>query len=232
MDMIVIDKEFLKGYKSLLVGLENCDAYEIDIDDIQDVYCKAKLIGKKKNEYRTDDGFIKIASRASQTIEYSILRNQAMGTEGDIRLMERLQMCVGCADMTSFSLKDKNNQKTEIYVPYDSLEGVRGNEIELSNCPSFEVDEDGNMIIAFGERSKQPKRKDNNYNELIAGWEEAFGDFCPKKLKVKIISLSTFGIEKRIFRFILISMISCIKKILQNWCLLIAKIFSLKSTSR
>lgn len=48
MDMIVIDKEFLKGYKSLLVGLENCDAYEIDIDDIQDVYCKAKLIGKKE----------------------------------------------------------------------------------------------------------------------------------------------------------------------------------------
>ena len=69
-------------------------------------------------------------------------------------------------------------------------------EIELSNCPSFELDNDGNIIIAFGERSKQPRRKDNNYAELIEGWKGALGDYEPKILNVVVKSLSSFGEEE------------------------------------
>jgi hypothetical protein len=108
----------------------------------------------------------------------------------------------GGADMTSFSLRDNKKCDININVPYNPLEDImHGNEIELSNCPSFEIDNDGNMIIAFGERSKQPKRKDNNYAELIDGWKDAFGDFEPKILKVKAESLSTFGDTQTIFSF-------------------------------
>ena len=202
MEKIVIDKGVLKEYKSLLVVLENCDVYEIDVEDILDVYCVAELIDKKKCEYRTDDGFIKISARASQAVECSVLRDQEIGTEWDHRLKERLEMCGGCADMTSFSLSNKKRHDMDIYVPYDPLEGIlHGTEIEWSNCPSFEIDGEGNMIIAFGKSSKQPTRKDNNYAELVEGWKDAFGDYEPEILKVNAESLSTFGDEQKIFSF-------------------------------
>ena len=90
----------------------------------------------------------------------------------------------------------------DIYVPYNPLEGIlHGTEIELSNCPSFEIDNDGNIIIAFGKSSKQPTRKDNNYAELVEGWKDAFGDYEPEILKVNAESLSTFGDEQKIFLY-------------------------------
>lgn len=199
---MLVDKELLKHYKSLLVVLENCDVYEIAVEDILDIYCEAKPIGKMKNAYSTNDGFIKIAASASQTIECTISSNHQIGAEWDRRLKERLEICGGGADMTSFSLRDSKKRDIDIYVPYNPLEDInRGGEIELSNCPSFEIDNDGNMIIAFGERSKQPKRKDNNYAELIDGWKEAFGDFEPKVLRVKAERLSTFGDTQTNFSF-------------------------------
>ncbi len=198
MKKIIVNKELLGKYQSLLVVLENCDVYEIATEDILDVYCEVELINKKKNEYRTGDGFIKIAARASQTAECSVLRDDEIGTEWDHRLKERLEMCGGCADMTSFSLRDKKNQDMDIYVPYNPLEDImHGSEIEWSNCPSLETDNDGNMIIAFGERSKQPKRKDNNYTELIAGWKDAFEESGPKVLCVVVDSLDMFGVEQK-----------------------------------
>ena len=200
MEKIVIDKGTLKEYNSLLVVLENCDAYEIDVEDVLDVYCVAEPIIKKNGEYRTSDGFIKISARASQTVECSALHNDEMRTERKWRFIERLETLDGAADMTSFSLRKKGERDLDIYVPYNPLENIiHGSEIELSNCPSFEVDGEGNMIIAFGERSRQAKRKDNNYSELIAGWTEAFGDYEPQILTVNAESLTTFGSEQQNF---------------------------------
>jgi len=202
MEKIVIDKGALKDYNSLLVVLANCDAYEIDVEDILDVDCVAELVDEKNGKYRTSDGFIKISARASQTVERSVVRDDEIGTEWDLRFKERLEMLDGAADMTSFSLKKKGKNDLDIYVPYNPLEDImHGGEIEWSNCPSFEVDGEGNMIIAFGERSKQPRRKDNNYSELIAGWKEAFGDYEPQILTVTAESLRTFGKEQQNFSF-------------------------------
>ena len=36
----VIDREFLKGYETLSVGLENCDVYEISVVDILDIIAR------------------------------------------------------------------------------------------------------------------------------------------------------------------------------------------------
>ena len=95
--------------------------------------------------------------------------------------------------MVSFTLKRENKPDVDIYVPYDPLENLHASEMELSNCPSLEIDQEGNMMIAFGESSKQPRRKDNNYDQLIKGWKDEFGDYTPKTLKVKSHSISTFG---------------------------------------
>lgn len=194
MEKIVINKEFLSGYKTLSIGFENCDDYKIDVADIVDVYCEVERIDGSRNEYRTRDGFIKISARASDVVETFVLQNEWVGTEWDCRLKERLEVCGGGVDMPSFSLKNEEKRSIHIYVPYNPLEDVlRGNEIELSNCPSLEIDDDGNMVIAFGMSSKQPTRKDNNYAELVAGWKEAFGENEPEVLKAVVNSLLTFG---------------------------------------
>ena len=194
MEKMIIKKEFLSGCKTLSIGFENCDDYKIDVADIIDVYCEAERIDGCRNEYRTRDGFIKISARASDVVEASVLQDKLVGTEWDCRLKERLEVCGGGVDTTSFSLKNKENRTVHIYVPYDPLEDVlHGSEIELSNCPSLEIDDDGNMTILFGISSKQPTRKDNNYAELVAGWEEGFGEYEPEILKVVVDHLSTFG---------------------------------------
>ena len=195
---MIVNKEVLKEYNSILLVLENCDAYEIPVADILDISCEIIPIGKRDNGYRTDDGFIKISSRAKDTIECSILKNKEdIGTEWDCRLKERLQMCGGCADITSIALRKKPKPDMDIYVPYEPLEDVVWhNEIEYSNCPSFEIDEKGDMIISFGESSKQPIRKDNNYDELIVGWKDKFKKYLPQILEVKLEKFSTFGEEK------------------------------------
>ncbi len=191
---IIINKEFLKDYESLSIGLENCDVYKISTLDILDIYCQALLVHENDKIFCADDGFIKISASAKDTIESSTAKNNLIGSNFDLRLRQRLEMCDGCADMTTFSLKDKQKYEINICVPYDPLiEVLRGAEIELSNCPSLEFDSEENMIIRFGESSKQPKRKDNNYTELIAGWKEAFGDYSPNHLTVKVDSLNTFG---------------------------------------
>ena len=196
-DVLTINKEFLQDYKSITIVLENCDAYEIVVEDILDIFCKAEWKKDKERDYYvTQDGFIKISERAKDLIEETVA-DEEIGTEWDYRLKERLEMCDGCADITWFYLKDKNNKEIGVCVPYDPLEDiVHGREIEYSNCPSLELDEQGNMIIRFGESSKQPKRKDNNYSELIAGWNEIFGGDHPQVLKVKMENLSMFGDEQ------------------------------------
>ncbi|MBQ8196955.1 MAG: hypothetical protein IJZ73_02730 [Clostridia bacterium] len=194
MKKIIVNKEFLSGYKTISIVLENLDAYEIDVNDILDIYCVANQRGKNEKNYYTSDGFIKISARAKDTIDSSIFENNEIEKDVDNRLKNRLELLGGCVDMTQFFLKDDKISELEIDVPYNPLECIlHGYEIELSNCPSYETDKDGNMIIAFGNRSKQPKRIDNNYAELIEGWRDAFGDYKPKILKVKAEMLSRFG---------------------------------------
>ncbi|MBO7177673.1 MAG: hypothetical protein J6V69_01075, partial [Clostridia bacterium] len=156
MEKMIINKELLSDCSALLIALENCDVYEIDATDVIDLYCEVEQIGKSEREYRAKDGFIKISANASQNKERS-----GVSTELDCPLKERLAMCGG-VDMTLFSLRRKQERDIDVYVPYEPLEGVvRRRELELSNCPSLEIDDEGNMTIAFGKSSTQPKRKDN-----------------------------------------------------------------------
>ena len=54
MEKIVINKEFLSGYKTLSIGFENCDDYKIDVADIVDVYCEVERIDGGRTQYYTD----------------------------------------------------------------------------------------------------------------------------------------------------------------------------------
>ena len=47
MEKIIVNKELLKNYKTLVIGLENCEIYKISTENIIDVYCEVELINKK-----------------------------------------------------------------------------------------------------------------------------------------------------------------------------------------
>lgn len=186
---IIMDKKFLNSFNNVIIGFENCDVFEVDVADILDFYCVAKSNG---SIYVASDGFIKISDSASDVIEWCCKETKSK-LDSDCFLKSRLKTCEPAADISSFLLKNQL-QTVEIAVPYAPLESVlSGGEIELTNCPSLEIDEGGNMIIRFGESSKQPRRKDNNYSEIILGWKDYFGEYSPKRLTVKAESLSTFG---------------------------------------
>lgn len=196
MERLVINNDLLSKSKALIIGFENCDAYEIDAKEVLDIYCETTSIGGTKS-YRTNDGFIKISSSASKTTESFAAHTDSTETAWNACLIDRLRWCRGAADITSFSVKGDGCGNVDVYVPYDPLENaLTGGELELSNCPSFETDKDGNMLIYFGKSSKQPSRKDNDYSKLVRGWKDAFGDYSPKVLSVKAMELSSFGEEK------------------------------------
>lgn len=111
MEKIIVDKEFLKEYKSLSVVLENRDVYDIGMEEILDIYCEVEPIDKKSHECRTRDGYIKIAASASQMAERFALKNHETSAEWYHCLKERLETC-GCGvDMTSFCLRNKNKRE-------------------------------------------------------------------------------------------------------------------------
>lgn len=185
----IINKSWLKNYKSLSIGLENCDSYSIDIDDVLDLYCETIQNKEDKNTYHANNGFIKLSANALQASEHFYMLYDRIDSKCSSRLKERLEMCGSAADMVYFSL-DNNEKHTDIYVPYDTLEDVLHHiEIEFSNCPSWHIDNENNLVIEFGTSSRQPCRKDNNYAQLIEGWKDMFGDNAPAILEGKVFSI-------------------------------------------
>lgn len=192
------NREMDKNFQYLTIVLENCDCYEIDAKNIVNLRYRAVPLGRE-NTYKALDGVIVISANAKDTIENWVKQSDAIGTDLDIRLKDRLTYCSSGVDVTGFTLTDKQGCKRSYSLPYDPLLGIlRGREIELSNCPSIEIDGDGNMIIAFGRSSKQPTRKDNDYCQLVEGWERKFGTYKPKVLKGKLQNFGTFGDKQRI----------------------------------
>ncbi len=205
--ILKVDKEFLKDYKHLVLILENCEEFSIDVADILDISCVAVSHKEQKTgeyqEWETKDGFIKLSKRAQKVISsFGDLNRYALPKEDlpewittteNYYLVDRL---MSCSDLCVFSLVAENgNEMIHIRVPYNPLEDLHGCAIEYSNCASFEVNKEGEMAIYFGDSSKMPKRKDNNYAKLVSGWD-IFKDFRIKVLKVNIKEMSLFCDEK------------------------------------
>ncbi|MDE7108132.1 MAG: hypothetical protein K2O39_07405 [Clostridiales bacterium] len=193
-ETIIIDKDSLKNYKKLSLGLENCENFNIDISDVIDIFCKVyKYSGDAKrwynNCYHTSDGYIKISSRARNILsDFAYVKDSDYipqdYDEEDYKLYKRMSQC---DDMCSFSLLDGSDRWKHIYVPYGALEeAIHRSEIDYANCPSFRILENGDMEIRFGKLSENPIITRNNYSDLIDDWKEVLGKFSPKMLKLKV----------------------------------------------
>ena len=192
MKKFTITKSDIKSFTTLSIGFENCEVYTLDSKLILDINCVATPCNDRQRTYFAKDGYIKISSQAASLTDSYFGRY--LDLDCNYNLLERLQMMDGAADVTSISLQYADQQPIDIILPYNPICSVlNGCEVDMSNCSSFQIDEDGNMLIFFGASSKQPDRIDNNYAQLIDGWSEHFGNFSPKVLSCKVNSFSTFG---------------------------------------
>jgi hypothetical protein len=190
---IVIDKAFLKNLKQFSIVFENCESFDIDGEKLTDIYLEAALADEYENQahYKTDDGKIEIDSSAAHTLSsfyYDYLDLEKENTdifgehtaESDDYLSERIRHgTAGGCDICAVYFEMNDGAYFSVYLPYNPLEDTHGFGIELSNCPSVEVKENGNILLLFGKSSKAAKRTDNNFADLIIGWK----DFYPKKKK-------------------------------------------------
>ena len=186
---IVVDKDFIKGYESLEIGFENCEVYEISVNDILDIYYVASFEeGVYYKEHVTDDGFVKISACCKNKLSVS---HESYGEdEGKLTLQERL---TSWNDVTSLTLIGKGKKNFFVWIPYDPLCSEAYDEvIEYTNCCSFETLNNGDMVLCFGKSSKTPTRKDNDYINLVNGWKEKYGSFMPESLSVKVDEMHQF----------------------------------------
>lgn len=191
-EQLIINKQYLSGFDKICIGLENCESFEVDAKQVVDVCCNATLCNND-GDYIIDDGFIKICPQGATVCEQSFGKYPPCDLDEEMPkdyhvLSGRL---LHCCDVTSFCLQ-KDGCKISIYPPYDTLESVCGGEIEMSNCSSCEFDCDGNFVILFGKSSKAPTRKDNNYHEIVKGWQNVFGKDVLDSLDVQVVDLSMF----------------------------------------
>lgn len=183
-----IDVDFVRKFKTVFLILENCDGYKIEAKDVLDLNFAVEPVDKLKGDepnYRLRSGFMTISAQARNIRDQGALKVPKSRDKlvPNYSLSERLAIC---ADICAVHFCGKDRENIQIQTPYNPLLDIQGNEIEWSNCPSFEENEKGDITVYFGESSKMPKRKDNNYNELIVGWEKTFGYFVPKRLDLGI----------------------------------------------
>ena len=188
---LTINKDFLNKVKIVSLGCENTEDFNIDKDKIVDICFEATLTNEKKHIcYYTGDGRLEIDKSSAKLLSSfaddfnGILNSKIEDFYLDNRLTS--QHGVNGCDVCVLGFEMIDGEYINLYVPYDPLINTHGAEIELSNCPSSEILNNGNILLLFGTSSKSPKRIDNHYNDLIIGWEQLFNI---KKIQPKIINM-------------------------------------------
>ena len=185
MKKLILNKSVLQKYEKVTLGFADGESCEIAVADVLELYCEATPIEGMANEFKTSDGFIRIAGRAAKSERGAILNADET---------------VETFDITSLSVKGKRRREINVWVVYDALK-TKAFGGDLEEFPPMEVDEVGDRMIAFGERSKQLKRQDNQYHALIEGWKETFGKYTAKLLRVKAKKIALVSGEQTVFTF-------------------------------
>lgn len=172
------DKTMSDQIEFISLALENCENLEVFGDDILDFWTSEIRMGVGSyGENEADDGGIVISKRAFKNMSSAATEEYEDGTRGldydpeeVFYLYNRLMKC---CDICQIFVKLKDGGELLFSVPYDPLESdLCGNEIDLSNCPSAELDANGDLSIFFGASSHTYQRTDNNYFDLVIGLKD------------------------------------------------------------
>ena len=193
---MVIDQNSLKEIKNISLALENCECFDIEAKFILDIWFDKIHMGVGHNsENKAYDGRLLLSKDCLDLLSSEAYEKYADGTTGldnfDIDSLKFRNRLLNYCDITQVYIDFNDGSKTWFFVPYDPLEEeMHGCEIDLSNCPSAELDENGDVLILFGKSSHSYKRTDNNYEDLILGFTDEIPNKIKKPLKVKIVEIS------------------------------------------
>lgn len=193
---MTIDSNIIKDIKYISLALENCECFDIDAKYILDIrFDKIRMgIGRDRNN-KIYDGRLVLSHDCLDSLSSFADLEFADGTKGlDVYDKESLKLrnrIINYCDITQIYFYFNDGSKLWFFVPYDPLEdAMHGIEIDLSNCPSAELDEKGNVLLLFGKSSHSYRRVDNNYEDLILGFKNEITDHIKKPLKVKVEEIS------------------------------------------
>lgn len=173
------NKSMLDEIELISLALENCQDFDIPAEDILDFQTSEIHTEKgRKEQTEIDDGRLVISKNAFKILSSDATEEYADGTKGidknpaeSYYLYHRITYC---CDICQVHVKFKDGKTIWFFVPYHPLESLLlGDAVDFSNCPSAELDENGDMLILFGKSSRAYKRTDNNYFDLIIGLKDA-----------------------------------------------------------
>ena len=181
-------KDDLPAGSGVELVLENCDVFCFPAEDVLELRLKA---AKLENGFLIEDGCLVLAVQAAETLSLDALRTRKEGGEPEEydRFDARMALC---CDICSVEIVSEQEKKI-FFTGYDPVVDLSDmQEIEYSNCPSFERDREGNICILFGASSKSSKRTDNDYSGCIEGFQDRFPKL-KKVLRVKVQSVQCNG---------------------------------------
>ena len=158
----IIKKDCLNKYNSVNLHLENIECFNIPIEYVLDIYA---LIEKEDDEYNAIEGYLLLSSKASKLVSDMYDKGKKNLYYLSNRIPKYLDIC---------RLTLKGEDELSFSVLYDPVLDVDYSPFEFSNCCSYEINEDGNILIKFGKLSNCPivERKPSSY--YIDGWKDRF----------------------------------------------------------
>ncbi|MDE6605737.1 MAG: hypothetical protein K2K85_06960 [Clostridia bacterium] len=187
-----ITKDTLLQIDRISLVLENCKVYDIKSKDIVDIWFneiqtrKHKYYGLEydyEDEYsyyqKVDNGRIVLSKNAFNKLSsfaYDIYTDETPALERDSEdvyyLSNRILGSRWC-DICQIDIFFKDGTDINFYVDCDPIVDHKfDRELEYSNCPSAELDVNGDMLILFGKSSRTFHRIDNDYFNAIEGLEK------------------------------------------------------------
>lgn len=196
-----LEKSMLEKIDTITLALENCESFNISGKYILDFWTSEFVMpSRKEPETEVDDGCLIISKNAFKILSSAATEEYTDGTTGldhgpeeNFYLYNRIKYC---CDVCQIYVNFKDGNILPFFVPYDPLESLLfGKEIDWSNCPSAELNEDGDLLILFGKSSRAYKRTDNNYFDLIIGLKDEIHQQLDQPLQGQIEKFSNSDSE-------------------------------------
>ena len=209
---ILINKDTLQEYEKVEIVCENLETFTVDVNDIIDV----EIVGEKKSrckkgEYFSNRGYIIFSSfiKSKMADDAEIMLVDKTFTKEDFMFSNRISKYL---DITWLDFINKNGEKVSISIPYDVVESDFDGIKELSNCHSFELDND-NLVIKYGELSTMPKRNkiplsmvvengnilENIYTEDLIGFEVKMYHIHEKEDNMTLTLIGVIEYKKKVY---------------------------------
>lgn len=194
-EMLIINNQNIKGYSKILFTCENLESFEIDVDHILDINLICDKKGTNKTDYWSNNGYIKLHKdvRFMLSVDAKKYLND-IDDDYDINMDRFMIRIPKYLDIVSLTLVNEEKRKIHIHIPYGVVESNFCGVIEFSDCHSYELDKDKNILIKYGELSKMPKKEDICFEDVFDNWKNVlpnvktdFLDFVEEKYYYKEI---------------------------------------------